>query len=114
MAGFHFNSSLFRLLAVYHRSLKIVTGKPQTRAQIPKLLPRARKVYQSWTAQAWTDANIHKVHREVNNLKHQAAGIFEGRDVKESDAIQAAAELLNLLEAWNAQSYPFGYPHAGI
>jgi hypothetical protein len=37
MAGFHFNSALFRIAAVYHRILKIVVGRPTNRDEVPTL-----------------------------------------------------------------------------
>jgi hypothetical protein len=106
MAGFHFNSALFRLLAVYHRVLKIAVGKPRTGEHIgdetdPKsLLHRSKGVYKSWTGKQWDNIHINTVRTEVNDLKHDSAGIYWGRRVKESDAIAAVEELLKLFEAW--------------
>lgn len=109
MAGFHFNSALFRLSAVYHRSLKVVTGQPRSRKCIgndkdPKsLLSHAKKVYTGWTSRARDNGNIRRVHGEVNDLKHTSAGTFWGRNVSERVAILAAKELLELWEAWDSQ-----------
>ena len=109
IAGFHFNSALFRLSAVYHRSLKIVTGQPKSRHRVGdendpgSLLSKAKKTYNGWRTHAWGNGSIKKVHKEVNGLKHTSAGIYWGRDVKETEAIWAVEELLELLEAWNSQ-----------
>jgi len=109
MAGLHFNSGLFRLLAVYHRTLKIVTGQPKSRKDLGNekdpnaLLSQAKRVYKGWTANDWSNININRVQTEVNELKHKAAGIYWGRYVKESEAVSAIGELLNLLEAWETQ-----------
>jgi hypothetical protein len=106
MAGFHFNSGLFRLLAVYHRILKIALGQPASKGQIgdetnpTSLLSRSRAKYTAWTGQPWNNTHINIVRMEVNELKHDAAGKYWGRRVKESDAIAALEELLDVLEAW--------------
>jgi hypothetical protein len=109
MAGFHFNSALFRLSAVYHRSLKVVTGQPTSRKGIGNdkdpnsLLSQAKKAYKGWTGRAWDNGNITRVHGEVNDLKHKSVGIFWGRNVKEVVAISAVKELLGLLKPWESQ-----------
>ncbi|MCI0724733.1 MAG: hypothetical protein L0338_38090 [Acidobacteria bacterium] len=109
MAGFHFNSALFRLSAVYHRSLKVVTGKPTSRAHVGSdrdsnsLLSQAKRIYTTWTNRSWDNDNIARVHEEVNDLKHTAAGKFWGRNVSQRVAIRAVEELLGLLETWNLQ-----------
>jgi hypothetical protein len=106
MAGFHFNSGLFRLLAVYHRALKITVGQPGIKDQIgdatnPKsLLNRAKTKYKGWTGDHWNNSHIDSVRTEVNELKHDAAGKFWGRRVNEGDAICSVEELLDILEAW--------------
>jgi hypothetical protein len=106
MAGFHFNSGLFRLLAVYHRILKIAVGRPESKDQIgdeinaKSLLSRSRAKYTAWTGQAWKNININTVRTEVNELKHDSKGKYWGRRVKESDAIAALEELLDVFEAW--------------
>ncbi len=106
MAGFHFNSALFRSLAVYHRVLKIAVGKPRSKEQIgnetdsKSLLYKSKDVYQSWTGKQWINIHINTVRTEVNDLKHDSAGIYWGRRVKESDAIAGLRELLELFEAW--------------
>jgi hypothetical protein len=106
MAGFHINSALFRLLAVYHRVLKIAVGKPRSKEQIgnetdsKSLLYKSKGVYQCWTGKQWNNIHINTVRTEVNDLKHDSAGIYWGRRVKETDAIAGLRELLELFEAW--------------
>jgi len=110
MAGCHFNSAISRLSFVYHRSLKIVTGQLKDRKQVgweddqTSLIYTAKKIYKGWTGVEWDNENIRDVHKEVNELKHDAKGIYWGRDVDEAEAVQAIKELLNLLEAWNSQA----------
>ena len=58
MAGFHFNSALFRMAAAYHRALKVVVGKPKTKEYAPALQPQVAKRYLQWTSQAWQTGNI--------------------------------------------------------
>lgn len=109
MAGFHFNSALFRLAAVYHRSLKIAVGRPTCRDHVGRerdpssLISQAKREYNAWVGHGWSNVNVQKVHMEVNGLKHKSAGIYWGRDVNEVEATSAAKELLDLLVAWNSQ-----------
>jgi hypothetical protein len=98
-AGFYFNNALFRIAAIYHRSLKIVTGRERTRLYVDALRPTARASFPKWT-----DANLAKLHKEVNGLKHTPDGIYKGRDVKFDQAVKALDELLNLIEMWAASS----------
>src|SRR6266436_3805112 len=37
IAGWHFNSALFRIAAVYHRLLKVCAGQPTTKDYVPTL-----------------------------------------------------------------------------
>lgn len=99
-AGFYFNNALFRISAVYHRSLKIVTGKEKERAYVDTLRPIAETLFQNWQNRPWTNTSLAKLHKEVNELKHTADGIYEGRNVQFGEAILALDELLNLIEAW--------------
>jgi hypothetical protein len=102
MAGFHFNSGLLRLSAVYHRSLKTVTGNVGKKIDIPNLLAELDKpaLFPRWAGSVWSRTNIVRVHREVNDFKHTAQGLNAGRDVPYAVAVDAAEELLVLLEKW--------------
>ena len=103
MAGFHFNSALFRMAAAYHRLLKMVVAKPNTREFAPTLQPIAGQLYLQWTSQVWQSGKIEGVYDEVNYLKHTPKGVYAGRTVGYQDAIQAVKEVLDLIEAWARQ-----------
>jgi hypothetical protein len=101
MAGFHFNSALFRTAAVYHRILKIVVGRPATREDMPPLQTEALGLYGQWVS-----IRLHKVYIQVNELKHDPQGIYEGRLVTYPEALAAIGDLLDLIEAWTAANIP--------
>ena len=99
MAGFHFNSALYRIAAVYHRVLKLVASeralRKRKRPMVDDLLPDVQSRFPNWTHQ-----NLTHVYREVNLLKHERGGIHTTRLVSFDQALGATEELLNLLEAW--------------
>ena len=101
MAGFHFNSALYRIAAVYHRVLKLVASQDalqkNKQPMVGNLLPDIESRFPNWTHQNLTD-----VYREVNLLKHERGGIHDTRLVTFDQALSATEELLNLLEAWIA------------
>lgn len=99
MAGFHFNSALFRLAAIYHRTLKVVTKNTDTDKSVGDLMDELREKHKGWAGR-WTNRNIQKLHEEVNDWKHAAQGRYEGRDVNPGHAFGATEELLTLWEAW--------------
>jgi hypothetical protein len=98
IAGFYFNNALFRTAAVYHRMLKVITGGT---GYVPALLPTARVRYPNWDS-----TQLSKVHSQVNELKHDPHGIYHGRSVTYAEALTAACDLLDLLEAWAAAHTP--------
>jgi hypothetical protein len=99
-AGFYYNNALFRISAVYHRALKIVTGREAEDGNVNAFRPAAEKLYKNWRKCVWSSTNLKKLHREVNQLKHTTKGIYEGRNVQFDEAVQALDELLKLIEAW--------------
>src|SRR5207247_2179893 len=101
MAGFHFNSGILRLAAVYHRSLKIAVDQPTTRHYAKTLRPIAKQRYPTWA-----DKNADAVHVEVNELKHESKGLHEFRNVTPEQAIAAAVEIAELIESWAAKPWP--------
>ena len=103
MAGFHFNSALFRTAAVYHRVLKIVVGRV---AYVHALRGEARELYRQWNHNDWTSDKLDMVHSQVNDLKHTPRGIHDQRTVAYRDAVTAVGELLDLIEAWVTASAP--------
>lgn len=99
MAGFHFNSALYRIAAVYHRVLKLAASdsalRKRKRPMVDDLLPDVEPRFPNWKHDHLT-----AVHNEVNLLKHERGGIYATRRVSFDDAVLAAQELLDLLEAW--------------
>lgn len=82
---------------MYHRILKIVTGKKN--GYVPDLRPAAQKLHP-----AWQSGKLDLVHKQVNDLKHKPRGVHDTRIVKYADAVAAAGELLDLVEAWSARA----------
>jgi hypothetical protein len=89
IAGFHFNSAILRIAAVYHRALKIALNKPTTQEYVPALREPAKSQYPGWT-----DDNAWVVHQDVNALKHDPAGRWIGRLAKPEHASGAIEEIL--------------------
>jgi len=99
IAGFYFNNALFRTAAVYHRILKVATG---TNGPVPLLQLDALGRYAGWNS-----IRLYKIHNQVNELKHEPQGVYHGRFVSYDDALTAACDLLDLIEAWMvAQTRP--------
>jgi len=98
IAGFYFNNALFRTAAVYHRILKVIAPPAKGRKDdVPTLQSAAIARYAGWNS-----IKLHKVHSQVNELKHEPQGIYRGRLVTYQDALTAACDLLDLIEAWTA------------
>ena len=100
IAGWYFNSALFRAAAVYHRLLKVVAGDPGTKDGVWDLLPKVEARYQSWTNAAWSSGCIRDVHSQVKFLKHEPQGMYHGRTATFADAVGGIGELLELVEGW--------------
>ncbi len=96
LAGFHFNSALFRIAAAYHRGLKVVSGKTSRDFKKDALLARVEPDFPNWQ-----HTNLDKIWGEVNGLKHAAKGLFGSRSVSRREANGAVAELLELFELWS-------------
>jgi hypothetical protein len=99
IAGFYFNNALFRTAAVYHRILKIVAAP--AKGDVPTLQSVALARYAGWNS-----IRLHKVHSQVNELKHDPQGVYRGRLVSYREALTAAGDLLDLIEAWTANATP--------
>lgn len=97
-AGFYFNNALFRLAAVYHRSLKVVTNNGGTKLYVPELLPLANSKFNAKYGSDWNHANLSKIHEEVNSLKHTSGGIQSGRSALFEEAVEATVEIMALIE----------------
>ena len=99
LAGFYFNSALFRIAAAYHRGLKVVSGKETSRLYKSDLLKHVEPDFPTWQ-----HSNLDDVYDEVNDLKHTTEGLFNSRNVSQEKASAAVAELLELFGLWsNAQ-----------
>jgi hypothetical protein len=92
LAGFYFNDGLFRLSAVYARSLKIAT-KASGRPNISCLrdLAVAKGLMKPSACQA-----LSTVQQDVNDLKHND-GLLPSRRTNLATAVSAAEEAVELL-----------------
>jgi hypothetical protein len=99
MAGFYFNSALFRISGTYHRFLKLVVGK---NGDVGALRPLAEELYRQRVGEDWKNSNVRAIHGQATDLKHAVGGIYEGRrvDAGFQNAVEAIGELLDLVEAW--------------
>ena len=101
MAGFHFNSALFRLAAVFHRGLKVLALKPEEKDVYRKtLLQIVQPAYTKVTGHNWNHNMLERVHDEVNGLKHAPSGVAIKRDVDRVTCLEAVDQLLDLFEVW--------------
>ena len=95
LSGFHFNSALFRIAATYHRGLKVVSGKETSALQKADLLKIVETGFPSWQHK-----ELDKIHKEVNQLKHDGEGLFQTRSVSWKESELAVEELIELFELW--------------
>lgn len=79
LAGFHFNSALFRIAAVHHRGTQFIH-----REDFPE----------------WRHENVDRIHDDVNPFKHRPTGLAEKRTVTWAQAVAAVSELLELFDLW--------------
>lgn len=87
IAGWHFNSALFRIAAVYHRLLKLISGDPTTREFVPSLRPKAEELYRERRGADWSYKNADSIHAEVNTLKHTPQGVYDRRNATFHEAV---------------------------
>ncbi|HKF52150.1 MAG TPA: hypothetical protein VKB26_07535 [Candidatus Acidoferrales bacterium] len=99
MAGFHFNSALYRISATYDRFLKTVVGHG---GDVGTLRVEAEKKFQQQTGRAWENTDVRGIHGQTTTLKHDTKGTYETRreNAKFENAISAVGELLELLGAF--------------
>lgn len=96
LAGFYFNSALFRIAATYHRGLKVASGKETDhKITLWELLKIIHRAFPGWNHEKLDD-----IHNEVNDLKHSAEGLFRARRVDWEQAGTAVEQLLELFELW--------------
>jgi hypothetical protein len=79
--------------------LKVVAAPK--RGDVPTLQTEAILRYRGWNS-----IRLDKVHSQVNELKHDPQGVYAGRLVTYEDALAAACDLLDLIEAWAAAQAP--------
>jgi len=87
LAEFYFNSALQRLAAIYHRTLKVLTG--DHRQHVPKL---AQQAIQGKLLRENDLAALKDVHDEINMLKHDSDSLKKDRRVSVALAVRAAEE----------------------
>jgi hypothetical protein len=98
-AGFYFNNALFRLAAVYHRTLKVLTRDEFSELSVGELALIAEKAFRTATSGSnWQNLNLAKINTQVNRLKHRSKGIYKGRDVLFVQVLKGLDELLVLIE----------------
>jgi hypothetical protein len=90
MAGFHFNSAMFRISAIYHRLPQSLGGHN-----------KAKKIYRDKTGRDWAHDKAAAISAEVNQLKHHR-GTFGGRRQELKDATAAVEQLIDLAEVLTA------------
>jgi len=95
LAGFHFNSALFRIAATYHRGLKVVSQREKSDLKKAALLKLVKPAFPNWE-----HGYLDDIWDEVNHLKHAAGGVFNSRTIKREGANAAIAELLHLFNLW--------------
>src|SRR6266550_1126890 len=100
IAGWHFNSALFRIAAVHHRLLKLAVGSPASKEYAPTLGPKVKTLYRQWTNGDWSCDHVDAIHNEVNTLKHTPQGIHSARSATFEDALTGVGELLDLMRTW--------------
>src|SRR6266436_96246 len=98
LSGFYFKSALFRIAATYHRGLKVVSGKETSDLQKAELLKIVEPAFPSWQHK-----ELDKIHKEVNQLKHEGKGLFHKRGVTWTQAQAGVAELIELFELWSTE-----------
>jgi hypothetical protein len=103
IAGWHFNSALFRIAAVYHRLLKLTDGNTKTKKEyVSTLLGRVKPRYKRVKGVDWSSVRTHAIHEEVNTLKHTPQGVYSARKATFEDALISINELLDLFETWSS------------
>jgi hypothetical protein len=88
MAGFHFNSAIFRISAVFDRLPKAVACCHLS----------AKSAYLKKNGGQWKNTDAHAIREEVNRLKHTPKGLFTGRLKDFAVGLSAVKQLLELAE----------------
>lgn len=96
MAGFHFNSAMFRISAVFDRLPKSLAGCKHGEACCEHGV--AAK-YRKAKGKVWQNQYLHGIRKEVNAIKHDAIGVYKGRRADLNAALAAVEEVIELAEA---------------
>jgi hypothetical protein len=96
MAGFHFNSAMFRISAVFDRLPKSLAGCKHGEACCEH---GAAARYHKVKGKAWQNQQLHDIRKEVNAIKHEAIGVYKGRQANLNAACAAVNQILDLAEA---------------
>lgn len=94
MAGFHFNSAIFRISAVFARLVIRIAGKPKEQ----DARDDANAAFLKKKHTPWANKEANAIRKEVNNLKHEVGGVFKGRAEDMTTALTALDQLLTLAE----------------
>jgi hypothetical protein len=100
IAGWHFNSALYRIASVYHRLLKLIRNS-NSRDYVNAFVQPVKNDFEQWTGAPWSNAHTDVIHEQVNTIKHQPGGIYDARTATRADAKGSINELLDLIEAWS-------------
>lgn len=95
MAGFHFNSAMFRISAVFDRLPKSLAGCKHGEACCEH---GAAARYQKAKGKAWQKQQLNDIRKEVNAIKHEAIGVYRGRKANLNAALAAVSQILELAE----------------
>jgi hypothetical protein len=87
MAGFHFNSALFRISALFDRLPKAITCCHTS----------AAAAYLQKAGKPWDKRDAHRIRKQVNRIKHEPGGSFVARSPN-ADFATAVAAVKQLLE----------------
>ena len=94
-AGFHFNSAMFRISAVFDRLPKSLAGCSHSEACCEH---GASARYRKSKGKAWQRQQLHDIRTEVNAIKHEAIGVYKGRRANLNTARAAVNQVLELAE----------------
>lgn len=93
LAGYHFNSGIQRLAAVFDRFSRLL-GHDNREPAIDRMKAAAGP-QQKW-------GKWYKVYREINDFKHKAEGRGQGRKVTFDDAVKGIEEAVRAFKAHKA------------
>jgi uncharacterized membrane protein len=101
MAGFHFNSAMFRISAVFDRLPRAFAGCPHGEACCEH---GAAAQYRKAKGKAWPNQQLHDIRKEVNSIKHEAIGVYRGTRANLNAALAAVNQVLDLAAVSNVRT----------